>query len=346
MGIQNRYKTKYGIRNKNLRLLAMGMILLVCFLASFAFGRYPVNPGDVLKILLSRIIPIRPTWSREMETTVLNIRFPRICMACAVGCALAAAGVSYQGVFQNPMAAPDLLGASGGAGFGAALAIVMGFSSGAVVLCAFTASILTVVVVFLVAQRAQGKKAVNLILAGIMIGSLCTAGTSYLKLIADPGNQLPQITYWLMGSLSGVKNSDLPFTLCLMLAGLLPLFLLRWRINLLTLGDEEAQSLGVNPNLLRLAIVLCSTLVTAAAVSVSGVIGWVGLVIPHICRKLVGSDYRFLMPASFLGGATFLLLVDGLSRNLFSVELPVGILSAVIGAPFFLYLICRKEKTL
>ena len=244
------------------------------------------------------------------------------------------------------MAAPDILGASSGAAFGAALAILFGAASGMITLSAFLFSMITVLAVFLIAQRAPGARVVNLILAGIMISSLFTAGTSYIKLVADPTNQLPQITYWLMGSLSGARLRDIGFVALPLALGLVPLLLLRWQINILTLGDEEARTLGINTNRLRLIVIVCSTLVTAASVSVSGMIGWVGLVIPHLCRKLVGSNYRYLMPATYLGGAAFLLLVDNLSRNLLAVEIPIGILTAFIGAPFFIYLICRREKTL
>jgi iron complex transport system permease protein len=267
-------------------------------------------------------------------------------MACLVGCCLSAAGASYQGVFQNPMASPDILGASSGAAFGAALAILLGGSTRMIMLAAFASSMITVCAVYLIAQRAPGLRVVNLILSGIMIGSLLTAGTSYIKLVADPTNQLPQITYWLMGSLSGAKLRDVAVVFVPMALGLIPLFLMRWQINLLTLGDEEARALGVNTNLLRFLVIVCSTLGTAASVSVSGMIGWVGLVIPHLCRKLVGSNYRYLMPASFLAGAAFLLVVDNVSRNLLAVEIPIGILTAFVGAPFFIYLIVKREKTL
>jgi iron complex transport system permease protein len=267
-------------------------------------------------------------------------------MACLVGCCLSAAGASYQGVFQNPMAAPDILGASSGAAFGAALAILIGVSTRMITLFAFVSSMITVIAVFLIAQRAPGMRVINLILAGIMVGSLFTAGTSYIKLVADPTNQLPAITYWMMGSLSGAKLKDVGIVFVPMAIGLIPLFLLRWQVNILTLGDEEARTLGVNTNRLRFFVIVCSTLVTAASVSVSGMIGWVGLVIPHLSRKLVGSNYRYLLPASMVAGATFLLLVDNVSRNLLAVEIPIGILTAFIGAPFFIYLISKREKTL
>ena len=336
-------------------LLGSAGILLVLFLASLTFGRYSVPLPDVIKILwhrlwtltgLNRILPMAATWTDAMEKTVISIRLPRILMACMVGCSLAAAGATFQGVFRNPMASPDILGASSGAAFGAALAILLGVSARFIMVFAFVGSILTVALVFLIAQRAPGLRAVNLILAGIMVGSLFSAGTSYLKLVADPSNQLPAITYWLMGSLSGVRLSSVLPAAIPMAIGLVPLLLLRWRLNLLGLGESEAHALGVDTDLLRAVLILCATLITAASISVSGVIGWVGLVIPHLCRKLIGGDNRGLLPCSMLVGASFLLLVDDVSRNLLATEIPIGILTAVIGAPFFIYLLLRKEKTL
>ena len=327
-------------------LLLLAAVLLLVFLASFSLGRYGVPVKEVMRILVSRVVPLTNTWTPQMETAVINIRLPRILIACLVGCSLSAAGAAYQGVFQNPMASPDLLGASSGAAFGAALAILFGAASRLITVSAFVFSIITVLLVFFIAGRAPGLRVVNLILAGIMIGSLFSAATSYIKLVADPSNQLPAITYWLMGSLSGSKMQTVLYASVPMVLGLIPLFLLRWRINILTLGDEEARALGVNTNVLRLLVIVCSTLITAASISVGGMIGWVGLVIPHLSRKLVGSNYRYLMPASMLAGAAFLLLVDDVSRNLLAVEIPIGILTAFIGAPFFLYLICRREKTL
>ena len=327
-------------------LFVIGLSLCAAFILSFTFGRYEITAEQVLKILINRIVPLEKTWTTEMETVVLRIRMPRSAMACLVGCCLSTAGASYQGVFQNPMASPDILGASSGAAFGAALAIFLGCSSQWIMLAAFLSSIVTVLIVFLVALRAPGSRVVNLVLSGIMMGTLLTAGISYIKLVADPANQLPQITYWLMGSLAGVQQGDLVRVFAPMAMGLLPLYLVRWRINILTLGDDHAHALGVNANLLRLLVMICSTLITAASVSVSGVIGWVGLVIPHLCRKLVGGNYLYLLPASALMGALFLLAVDGAARNLVAVEIPIGILTAFIGAPFFIYLICKREKTL
>ena len=334
--------TRHPIRTITL----LAIFLFAAFLFSFSIGRYGVPVSEVVRILISRVVPIRQTWTAEMQTVVIRIRLPRIVMACLVGCSLSAAGASYQGVFQNPMASPDILGASSGAAFGAALAILLGGSSKIITLAAFASSLVSVMAVFLIAQRAPGLRVVNLILAGIMVGSLFTAGTSYIKLVADPTNQLPEITYWMMGSLSGSKLKQVAFVVVPMAIGLVPLVLIRWQVNILTLGDEEARTLGVNTNRLRLVVILCATLITAASVSVSGMIGWVGLVIPHLGRKLVGNNYRFLLPASMIAGAAFLLIVDNVSRNLLAVEIPIGILTAFVGAPFFIYLISKREKTL
>ncbi len=329
-----------------LYIAVLTLVLLALALLSFVLGRYDVPFVQVVRILLSRVAPLEKTWTDNMATAVLNVRLPRILLAGLVGCSLSAAGTAYQSVFRNPMAAPDILGASSGACFGAALAILLGFARLGVTAMAFAASLATVALVYVLARRIRGNQVVNLLLAGIMISSLFSAGTSYIKLVADPTNQLPAITYWLMGSLSGARMKDVGFALLPMALGLVPLLLLRWRINLLTLSEEESRSMGINTTVLRLVVILCATVLTAASVSVSGMIGWVGLVIPHLSRKLVGSDCRRLLPAAMLLGAIFLLAVDNVSRNLLAVEIPIGILTAFIGAPFFLYLMTRKEHVL
>lgn len=319
----------------------MASALLALFLLSFVVGRYGVPLGQVVRILLSGVLPLEQTWTDNMAIAVLNVRLPRILLACLVGCGLSAAGTGYQTVFQNPMAAPDILGASSGACFGAALAIMTGQSAVMITVFAFLASLLSVALVYLVGNHTRGNRVVNLLLAGIMVGSLFSACTSYIKLVADPTNQLPQITYWLMGSLSGTRMGTVRFAAVCMAVGMVPLLLLRWRMNLLTLSPDEARAMGVHTDRLRLAVILSSTVLTAAAVSVSGMIGWVGLVIPHLSRRIVGSDCRRLMPMSCLFGAAFLLLVDNMARCLTATEIPIGILTAFVGAPFFIYLMVR-----
>lgn len=325
-------------------ILILFAALIAAVIGSVVLGRYPIGLKELIGILGARIADIEPFWTKTQESLLLNHRLPRIILACLVGCCLSAAGVAYQGVFQNPMAAPDILGASSGAAFGAALAILLDMESSMVMLFAFASSLLTVGLVIYTGERARGKRSLGLILSGIMIGSLVSSGTSFIKLVADPDDQLPAITYWLMGSLNGTSPKDVLFALVPMGLGLAMLFLLRWRINLLTLGDEEARTMGVNAKRLRIMVILCATLITAASVSVSGVIGWVGLVIPHLTRRMVGNNYKHLMPASMLFGAIFLLLVDDISRNLLATEIPIGILTSLIGAPFFIFLMSKDGE--
>ncbi len=326
-------------------ILALGGCLVVGILVSFGLGRYPVPLPEALGILARKMgLPVEPFWTEAMEAALWNIRLPRVLLSVLVGACLAAAGACYQGVFQNPMASPDILGASAGAGFGAALAILLGGSTLAITLGAFGMSLATVALVFAVSRRAKGDRVLGLVLAGIMVSSLFQSGTSFLKLVADPNDQLPQITFWLMGSLSGADWGDIGLGIFPMLAGLTPLWLLRWQLNVITMGDDEALAMGVNAPRVRLGLVVASTLVTASAVAVSGMIGWVGLVIPHILRRLLGSDYRYLMPGAMLGGGLFLLVVDNVSRNLTTSGIPIGILTAFLGAPFFLWLITGKGE--
>ncbi len=328
-------------RNRLIISLLGALLVAVVFL-SFFLGRYPITPSELVSILASKLFPVERFWTDTMETVLFNVRLPRVLLACLVGCCLSAAGASYQGIFQNPMAAPDILGASAGAAFGAALAINNYAPASLIAVSAFVFSMITVGLVMLISKRAKGSKVLGLILSGIMVSSLFSAATSYIKLVADPMDKLPKITYWLIGSLAGATKSDVLFVALPMAVGLIPLFLFRWRINVLTLGDEEAKAIGINAKRIRLIVIVCATLVTAASVSVSGMIGWVGLVIPHLARKLVGNNYRYLMPATMIGGALFLLLVDNISRNLLTIEIPIGILTAFVGAPFFIYLITRK----
>ena len=324
-------------------VLILMLGLLASILISFSIGQYPVSIKGVIGIIGHRIgLPIKVFWTDAMEAAVWNIRLPRVILCVMVGMSLSIAGSAYLGVFQNPMASPDILGASAGAGFGAALSILLGASSSFIMLGSFAFGIITVGLVFWVSRYAKGDKILSLILSGMMISTLFQSGTSYLKLVADPSNHLPQITYWLMGSLSGAKWSDVGFAIVPMVIGIVPLFMLRWKMNVITMGDDEARTMGVHPVRVRLMIVIASTLITASAVAVSGIIGWVGLVIPHIMRRIVGNDYRYLLPSSMLGGGIFLLVVDNISRSVTSSGIPIGILTSFVGAPLFLWMITGK----
>lgn len=323
-------------------IFSLILILIISILISFAIGKYPIEPNQVFGILLYKITNIDKFWTDSMETIFFKVRLPRIILACLVGGCLAAAGVSYQCIFLNPMAAPDILGASSGASFGAALAIYLYKSGRQVTISAFIFSLITVFLVYIISQKTKGNKVLGLILSGIMVSSLFSSGTSFIKLVADPNDQLPAITYWLMGSLSGTKTDDLKFAVIPMLIGIIPLILISWQINILTVGEEEARTMGINTKLIRFVTIICATLLTSASVAVSGMIGWIGLVIPHLSRRLVGNNFVYLLPTSAIFGASFLLLVDNVSRNLWTSEIPIGILTSFIGVPFFIYLITRR----
>lgn len=321
------------------RFAVLGAVFAAALFGSVLLGRFSVTPKELFRLLLSRLTETEPGWRDGAENVVFQIRLPRVAAAALIGAALAVAGVSYQGMFRNPMVSPDILGASTGAGFGAALAILLGAGYFGISASAFVFGLLAVAAAYLVSCMSRTNQTIALILAGMMVSSLFSAGTSYLKLVADTQQQLPAITYWLMGSLSSIKPRDVLFLVIPVTLGLVPLLILSWRMNLLTLGEEEARSMGVNTRLLRFTVILCATLLTASSVAVSGMIGWVGLVIPHFCRMLFGYDYRRLIPAAALFGASFLIIVDDIARLATAGEIPLGILTAFVGAPIFLYLI-------
>ena len=321
------------------RFAVLGAVFLAVLLGSLLVGRYALSPGQLVHMLWTWISGGAADWPISDDKVVFAVRLPRVAAAALVGAALAVSGAAYQGMFRNPMVSPDILGASTGAGFGAAVAILLGAGYFGISVAAFCCGLLAVAAAWLVSRLSKADQAVALILAGMMISSLFSAGTSFVKLVADTQQQLPAITYWLMGSLSSIKDKDVVFLAIPVALGMIPLFFLRWRMNLLTVGEEEAQSMGVNTRRLRGAVIVCATLLTSASVAVSGMIGWVGLVIPHFCRMLFGYDYRRLIPAGALFGAAFLLAVDDIARLVTTGELPLGILTAFVGAPLFLYLI-------
>lgn len=312
---------------------------MVVLFGSVLLGRFHLSPRQLACLLLSRITQMPKIWPEGAENVVFAIRLPRIAAAALVGAALSLAGVAYQGMFRNPMVSPDILGASTGAGFGAAIAILLGAGYFGISTSAFLFGLSAVLIAYLVSRLSRANQTVSMILAGMVVSSLFSAGTSYIKLVADTQQQLPAITYWLMGSLSSIKTRDVAFLVVPVALGFVPLLLLRWRLNLLTIGDEEARAIGVNTTRLRLVVILCATLLTASSVAVSGMIGWVGLVIPHFCRMIFGYDYRRLIPASAMFGAAFLIVVDDIARLATTAEIPLGILTAFVGAPIFVYLL-------
>lgn len=335
-----------NLKDNQKRWLLFGLLLLFfcALLGSFFLGKYPITISDFFKAVMNQVSPIEHTWESQIDTILFKIRFPRIVMAALIGAGVSVAGATYQALFQNPMVSQDILGASQGSAFGAALALFFSLSYEKVIASSFVFGLLAVFIVLSISRILKAHSILNLVLVGMMIGSLFSSAVSYLKLIGDPTNTLPAITYWLMGSLSGIKLQNLQFAAPLIIGGLLPIFLLRWRLNVISLGDEVAQSLGVNVNVLRLLLIGSATLVTATAVSVSGLIGWVGLVVPHFSRLLLGNDHRFGIPATALIGGTFLLVVDNAARMLTTSEIPIGILTSFIGAPIFILLIAKNSR--
>ena len=334
----NRRINRETIRNISLTTTLIVLPILL-FFGSFMIGRYPVSPMDVILAIVSVFVPITTNLDSTIYTVVWDIRLPRIIAAMIVGAALSISGASFQGTFQNPLVSPDILGVSSGAGFGAAIAILFSFSMVMIQATAFLFGLVAVILTYSLSKRLRGNAILMMVLGGIAIAALFSAFISCIKYLADPDSKLPEIVYWLMGSLSAVNSSSVLMIIGPVLIGFTALLLIGWRINVLSMGDDDARSLGVNTEKIRLLVILCCTLLTASAVSISGIIGWVGLVIPHAARMIVGPDHRKLLPASISLGATFLLLVDDVCRTATSIEIPLGIITAIIGAPVFIYLL-------
>ncbi|WP_321428523.1 iron ABC transporter permease [uncultured Methanolobus sp.] len=320
------------------------LLPILLLVASLFVGRYQMPVSDVVADIVITVISFITGTASPMSTqhTVLfSVRLPRILAALLVGSSLSLAGVSFQGVFRNPLVSPYILGVGAGAGFGACVGILIWDSQLAIQLLSFACGLIAMFGAISMGKVSKGTGTLVFILSGIIVGSIFTALISLAKYVADPYDDLPEIVFWLMGSLSSIRYNDLLWIIVPMLLGTLVLFLLRWRINILSLGDEEARSLGVNVDQIRLIIIVCATLVTSAAVSISGVIGWVGLVVPHIARMIVGPNYNRLLPMSMMIGASFMLLVDDLARTVTATEIPLGIITSLLGAPLFAYLLKR-----
>lgn len=300
-----------------------------------------ISPTDVFGILGSRIIPINPTWDGLTESLIFQVRLPRILLSLLVGAGLAVTGASFQGVFRNPLVGPDLLGVSAGAGFGACLGILLSADTLVTYILSLGFGFLAIVGAYLISKLKMGISLLMLVLAGVIVGTLFQALIGLIKYIADPTDKLPTIVYWLMGSMARANYSDLLWGAPLIIIGISLLFLLRWRINVLSLGDEEAQSIGINAKKLRWVVISAATLITATSVTLCGIIGWVGLVVPHIGRMIVGPNHRALIPTCICLGASFLLVIDDLARAATAAEIPISLLSAVVGAPIFAYLLKR-----
>ncbi len=326
-------------------VVALLAALAAALLLALAVGPFPLRIADVMNSF-ARAFGFADGAVTSGEIVFSRVRLPRVAAAILVGAALAGAGTAYQTLFRNPLVSPDILGVSSGAGLGAVLGILLSLPVAGIQALAFLLGLGTVALVYLIAAALHGHdRTLVLVLSGVVVGALAGACISLVKILADPYDQLPAITFWLLGSLASVKLSDLSLVAPLVLIGLVPLILLRWRIGVLSLGDDEARSLGVDVTRLRLLVIGAATLMTASVVAISGVIGWIGLMIPHIARMMVGPNFDRLLPTAMLLGASFMLLVDTLARTMASIETPLGILTAVIGAPFFLWLLARGRKT-
>lgn len=314
---------------------------LVLVLISVFLGRYPISISDILTILAS------PFTGRDVNAThfsvILYVRLPRVLLGAMVGGCLAVSGAAFQGLFRNPLVSSGMLGVSSGAGFGAALAIILFNNFFYVYPFSFGFGLLAVFLCFFIGRVTASTQAITLVLGGVIVGSIFSALISFLKYVADPFDELPAIVFWLMGSLSRAEYSQILTAGIPMFLGSAGLMIIRWRLNVLAMGDKEAQSLGIKVNINRVFIIICATLATAGAVCVSGVIGWVGLVVPHMGRMMIGNNNRDLIPVTFSIGATFLVIVDDISRLISSSEMPLGILTALIGGPFFIYLLKQTK---
>ncbi|HOA07566.1 MAG TPA: iron ABC transporter permease [Spirochaetota bacterium] len=323
-----------------MKLFVWICVLILLSSTALLVGKYPVN-----FISLISGNGASPEDINTFKMIIINSRLPRILSALLIGGCLSAAGAVYQGIFRNPMVSPDMLGASSGSAFGAALAILFRFSIKGVEALSFASGIAAVAITWTISSTvSKARSSLVLILSGILVSTVFTSLLSLVKFTADPYSKLPDITFWLLGNLSAVSLSDTVFVSGCALLGFIPLFLIRWKINVLSLSEDEARALGMNTRAYRLIIIACATLMTSAAVSVCGLIGWVGLVVPHIVRMIFGPDYKTLVTASIVIGGIYLLTVDTLARYVLSIEIPLGILTAIIGAPFFIYLMTKSER--
>ena len=327
-----------------LTLAALALLIVLAFVA-FSVGRFAISPADLWTVIWSKLSGNTHSLPSTYDAVIFQIRGPRVIAAILIGAALAGAGAVYQNMFRNPLVSPDILGVSSGAALGAVLAIFLSLPILAIQGFAFAGGLGAVAMVYFIGNAVRGHDPIlALILTGVVVGTLLGSGIAMMKYLADPYNQLPAITFWLLGSLSSISPADLWIAIPLVLVGLVPIYLLRWRMNVLSLSDDEARALGVNVARLRLIIVTSATLITAAAVAISGIIGWIGLLIPHAARLLIGPEFARMLPLTLLLGASYLLAVDTLARTMASIEIPPGVLTALIGTPLFLWLLAATHS--
>jgi len=326
-------------------IIALGLFA-VGVLVAFTVGRYPVTLAEFIEVLVSRLGGRDATVSPAVENVVLLVRGPRVIAAALVGAALAVAGTAFQGIFRNPLVSPDILGASSGAALGAVLGIYFSLGVIGIEALAFAGGLVAVAAVYVIGSLLRSRDPILvLVLTGVVVGALLGAGVGLVKYLADPYNQLPAMTFWLLGSLAAITVSDLLPLAGAVAVGTVVLIALRWRLNVMSLPEDEARALGLATGPFRIAIIAAATLVTSASVATSGVVGWVGLVVPHLARALVGPDFPRLVPTAALLGGGYLLFIDTIARTAAPVEIPLGILTAVIGTPFFIWLLAGMQRT-
>ncbi len=328
------------------RRMAAPALLILAMAAAMAMGRYPVSLHEQMRFLAAwlGLTQMPDQEYRLLRTVIIDLRLPRILAACLVGAALSASGAAYQAVFRNPLISPGILGVLAGAAFGAALGLILNLSLALVQMLSFAMGLAAVALGVGIAQLFGRGVLITLILGGIISGGLFTALLSITKYLADPYNQLPVIVYWLMGSLGSAAMDQMAWLAPLVLAGVVGLSLLGRGLDALTLGDDEARALGVPVGVLRHGCIILATLLSASTVSMAGIIGWVGLIIPHIARLLVGPANGALLPASAVLGAVFLLGADSVARTVGRTEIPIGILTELLGIPVFLLVLARARR--
>ncbi|WP_107983382.1 FecCD family ABC transporter permease [Rhodococcus sp. OK519] len=318
-------------------IIAVGLI-------SLSVGRYTVPVNEVARILVDQVVSLPRTWTDAESNVVLGVRLPRVLLGMLVGGGLALGGAALQAAFRNPLVSPQILGVSSGASFGGVLALMFGLGSTFLVGGAFLFGLAALGMVLLIGRTRSGGAILMIVLGGVVTSAFFSALVSFITYVADPYSTLPSIVFWLMGSLATADMAKVLIAAVPILLGSAVIIGLRWRINILSLGDDDAASLGVNPGRLRAVLLTMVALMTAGAVAVSGVIGWVGLVVPHIARLWVGPDHRISMPTTFVLGAAYLTIIDTLSRTVSSGEIPLGILTAIIGAPVFVLLLRNSRR--
>ena len=336
---------KGNIKHKLIIILLI-LVLLLISLVSLFMGQYNMTSSDVISILFSHFLQIEGDWTDTMYRVVMYSRLPRLIAAIAVGSALSLAGASYQGVFRNPLVSPDLLGVSQGACGGAAISIILNLGYIGNVVFAFVGGLLAVGITVLFPSLINKKSTIALVLSGVIVGGFFSSILGLLKYVADPDTELAEITYWQLGSLAKIKNESLYVILPIIVISGLIILLFRWRINVISLGDNEARTLGVNLLKERSIIILCSTLLTASAICISGTIGWIGLTMPHLARLLVGQDNTKVIPISTILSAIFLVIVDTAARNLTGAEIPLSIITGFIGTPFFAFVLIKQKNNI